>query len=283
MLRARRAAARAGLRDAGSAVARSLAWVSNHLVGCRRAPIPSDARGRDVAEWRPYPGRVLADHVPAGDEAGALQVDRPDQHHHGRPMVTIDGSIVLIAMPAIFRGIGLDPLLPGNSFYLLWMILGFLVVTSVLVVSLGRLGDMYGRVRIYNLGFAIFTFFSLMLTVTWMPGRAGAIFLIVDADLPGRRRRHALRQLRGDPDRRLPANQRGMALGINGVAATSGTFIGLVVGGLLAPIDWRLIFLVSVPIGLFCTIWAYTDAPRHGAAPQDEDRLGREHHLRGRV
>ena len=81
-------------------------------------------------------------------------------------MVTIDGSIVLIAMPDIFRGIGLDPLLPGNSFYLLWMILGFLVVTSVLVVSLGRLGDMYGRVKIYNLGFAIFTFFSLLLTLT---------------------------------------------------------------------------------------------------------------------
>ena len=88
-------------------------------------------------------------------------------------MVTIDGSIVLIAMPDIFRGIELDPLLPGNSFYLLWMILGFLVVTSVLVVSLGRLGDMYGRVRIYNLGFAIFTFFSSLLTVTWMHGPSG--------------------------------------------------------------------------------------------------------------
>ena len=82
-------------------------------------------------------------------------------------MATIDGSIVLIAMPDIFRGIGLNPLQPGNTFYLLWMILGFLVVTSVLVVTLGRLGDIYGRVRIYNLGFAVFTFFSLLLTVTW--------------------------------------------------------------------------------------------------------------------
>src|SRR5579863_3231240 len=94
-------------------------------------------------------------------------------------MVTIDGSIVLIALPDVFRGINLDPLTPGNSFYLLWMILGFLVVTSVLVVSLGRLGDMYGRVRIYNLGFAIFTFFSLVLSITWMSGRSGAIWLIV--------------------------------------------------------------------------------------------------------
>ena len=94
-------------------------------------------------------------------------------------MVTIDGSIVLIALPDVFRGIQLNPLTPGNSFYLLWMILGFLVVTSVLVVSLGRIGDMYGRVRIYNLGFAIFTFFSLVLSVTWMTGASGAIFLIV--------------------------------------------------------------------------------------------------------
>src|SRR5581483_5535229 len=94
-------------------------------------------------------------------------------------LATIDASIMLIAMPDVFRGIHLDPLEPGNSFYLLWMILGFLVVTSVLVVSLGRLGDQYGRVKIYNLGFAIFTFFSLMLTITWMKGTHGATFIIV--------------------------------------------------------------------------------------------------------
>ncbi len=172
-------------------------------------------------------------------------------------MVSIDGSIVLIAMPAIFRGIGLDPLLPSNSFYLLWMILGFLVVTSVLVVSLGRLGDMYGRVRIYNLGFAIFTFFSLLLTVTWLHGRGGAIFLIVGRIFQGVGGAMLFANSAAILTDAFPPNQRGMALGINGVAATSGTFIGLVVGGILAPIDWRLIFLVSVPIGLFCTAWAY--------------------------
>src|SRR5579863_23348 len=97
----------------------------------------------------------------------------------GMLMATIDGSIVLIALPDIFRGIGLDPLQPGNTFYLLWMILGFLVVTSVLVVSLGRMGDIYGRVRTYNLGFAVFTLFSLFLSVTWLTGPAGGIWLIV--------------------------------------------------------------------------------------------------------
>src|SRR5436305_494878 len=94
-------------------------------------------------------------------------------------LATLDASITLIAMPAIFRGIHLDPLQPANSFYLLWMILGFLVVSSVLIVSLGRLGDMYGRVRIYNLGFLIYTVASLFLTVDWMTGRAGALWLIV--------------------------------------------------------------------------------------------------------
>jgi MFS family permease len=173
-------------------------------------------------------------------------------------MVTIDGSIVLIAMPDIFRGIKLDPLRPGNSFYLLWMILGFLVVTSVLVVSLGRLGDMYGRVKIYNLGFAVFTFFSLMLTVTWMTGTHGAVFIIVMRVFQGIGGAMLFANSAAIITDAFPPNQRGMALGINGVAATSGTFIGLVLGGVLAPINWRLIFLVSVPIGLFCTIWAYT-------------------------
>ncbi|HEY3942125.1 MAG TPA: MFS transporter [Acidimicrobiales bacterium] len=176
----------------------------------------------------------------------------------GALMVTIDGSIVLIAMPDIFRGIGLNPLLPGNSFYLLWMILGFLVVTSVLVVSLGRLGDMFGRVKMYNLGFAVFTFFSLLLTVTWLHGPAGAIWLIVMRVFQGVGGAMLFANSSAILTDAFPSNQRGMALGINGVAATSGTFIGLVLGGVLAPINWRLIFLVSVPIGLFCTVWAYT-------------------------
>ena len=93
-------------------------------------------------------------------------------------LATLDASITLIAMPDIFRGIRLDPLVPSNSFYLLWMILGYMVVASVLIVSLGRLGDMFGRVRIYNLGFLIYTLASLLLTVDWMSGRAGASYLI---------------------------------------------------------------------------------------------------------
>ena len=121
----------------------------------------------------------------------------------GMLMATIDGSIVLISLPDIFRGIGIDPLEPGNTFYLLWMILGFLVVTSVLVVSLGRMGDIYGRVRTYNLGFAVFTFFSLLLSITWMTGHAAGGLADHHAHLPGGGRGHADGQLGRHPHRRV--------------------------------------------------------------------------------
>ncbi len=172
-------------------------------------------------------------------------------------MATIDASIMLIALPDIFRGIRIDPLLPSNSFYLLWMILSFLVVSSVLVVSLGRLGDMYGRVKMYNLGFAVYTFFSLLLTVTWMSGAAAAWWLVIMRIFQGVGAAFLIANSSAILTDAFPEHQRGMALGINQVAGISGSFVGLVLGGVLAPIDWRLIFLVSVPIGLFGTVWAY--------------------------
>ncbi len=172
-------------------------------------------------------------------------------------LATLDASITIIAMPDIFRGIHLDPLVPANSFYLLWMILGYLVVTSVLIVSLGRLGDMVGRVKIYNLGFVIYTAASLLLAVDWMTGRAGATFLIVFRIVQGIGGACLLANAAAIITDAFPARQRGMALGINNIVGVSGMFIGLVLGGILAPIDWRLVFLISVPVGLFGTIWAY--------------------------
>ena len=172
-------------------------------------------------------------------------------------LATLDASITLIAMPDIFRGIHLDPLVPSNSFYLLWMILGYLVVTSVLIVSLGRLGDMYGRVRIYNLGFVIYTVASLLLTIDWMTGEAGALYLVVFRIVQGVGGACLLANAAAIITDAFPANQRGMALGINNIVGVSGMFVGLVLGGVLAPIDWRLVFLISVPVGLFGTVWAY--------------------------
>jgi MFS family permease len=172
-------------------------------------------------------------------------------------LATLDGSITIIAMPDIFRGIHLDPLVPANSFYLLWMILGYLVVTSVLIVSLGRLGDMVGRVKIYNLGFVIYTVASLLLAVDWLHGRDGAMYLIVFRVVQGIGGACLLANAAAIITDAFPARQRGMALGINNIVGVSGTFIGLVLGGVLAPIDWRLVFLISVPVGIFGTVWAY--------------------------
>ncbi|HWD75706.1 MAG TPA: MFS transporter [Solirubrobacteraceae bacterium] len=172
-------------------------------------------------------------------------------------LATLDASITLIAMPDIFKGISLDPLVPSNSFYLLWMILGFLVVSSVLIVSLGRLGDMFGRVRIYNLGFVIYTAASLLLTIDWLTGTSGALFLIVFRIVQGIGAACLLANSAAIITDAFPANQRGMALGINNIVGVSGMFVGLVLGGLLAPISWRLVFLISVPVGLFGTVWAY--------------------------
>src|SRR3984885_13043806 len=172
-------------------------------------------------------------------------------------LATLDASITLIAMPDILRGIHLDPLVPANSFYLLWMILGFLVVSSVLVVSLGRLGDMFGRVKMYNLGFVIYTVASLILAVDWMTGRAGAMYLIVFRIVQGVGAAFLLANAAAIITDAFPSNQRGMALGINNIVGTSGVFIGLVLGGVLAPVDWRLVFLISVLVGIFGTVWAY--------------------------
>jgi MFS family permease len=176
----------------------------------------------------------------------------------GMLLATINSSILLIALPDIFRGIHINPLAPGNTNYLLWMILSFLVVTAVLVVSLGRLGDMYGRVRTYNLGFAVFTVFSILLAATPLTGGAGALWLIgmrVGQGVGGAMLFANSSAIITDS---FPENQRGLALGINGVAAIAGSFMGLILGGLLGPVDWRLVFLVSVPFGLLGTVRAYT-------------------------
>lgn len=172
-------------------------------------------------------------------------------------IATINSSILLIALPDIFRGIRINPLTPGNTGLLLWLIMGYMVVTAVLVVGLGRLGDMYGRVKIYNAGFAIFTFFSVMLAITWMHGTTAGLWLIAMRIFQGVGGAMLMANSSAIITDAFPVNERGLGLGLNMVAGIAGSFIGLIVGGLLAPIEWHLVFLVSVPIGLFGTVWAY--------------------------
>ncbi|MGC9221996.1 MAG: MFS transporter [Solirubrobacteraceae bacterium] len=205
-------------------------------------------------------------------------------HHRGKPehykwialsnttlgimMAMINQSIVMIAMPAIFRGIKLNPLVSSNSSYLLWMLMGFSVVLAVLVVSLGRVGDMFGRVRMYNLGFAVFTVGSLLLTITWMSGTTAAIWLIACRVVQGVGAAFLFANSSAILTDAFPANERGLALGINMVAAIAGSFIGLILGGVLAPVGWRLVFLVSVPFGLLGTVWAYFMLQERGVRVQ---------------
>jgi MFS family permease len=190
-------------------------------------------------------------------------------------MVTINTSILLISLPAIFRGIKLQPLAPGNTSYFLWILMGFLLVTAVLVVSFGRVGDMYGRVRMYNLGFAIFTVFSIFLSLTWMTGAAAALWIILMRFGQGVGGAFLFANSSAIITDAFPEDERGKAMGINGIALVTGSFLGLILGGLLAPIEWRLVFLVSVPFGIFGTFWAYLKLKDNGVRIESKiDWLG---------
>ncbi len=203
----------------------------------------------------------------AGQEQAAVAGGRGRSVHYkwialsnttlGILMVTINQSILLISLPALFRGIHLNPLVPSNTSYFLWVFMGFMLVTAVLVVSLGRVGDIYGRVRMYNLGFAVFTLFSILLSVTWLTGPAGAIWIIIMRVFQGLGGAFLFANSTAILTDAFPQEERGKAMGINGIAAVAGSFLGLMLGGVLAPIEWRLVFLVSVPFGLFGTVWAY--------------------------
>jgi MFS family permease len=235
---------------------------------------------------------AIATQVPQSDDSAGSggspgSVAKPDKRgvHYkwvalsnttlGVLMVTINQSILLISLPAIFRGIKLNPLAPENTSYFLWTFMGFILVTAVLVVSLGRVGDIYGRVKMYNLGFAVFTIFSIQLSATFFTGTVGALWIIIGRIFQGVGGAFLFANSSAILTDAFPANERGKAMGINGIAAVSGSFIGLILGGVLAPVEWHLVFLVSVPFGAFGTIWAYLKLRDNGVRiPAKVDWLG---------
>ncbi|WP_425301300.1 MFS transporter [Nocardia wallacei] len=219
-------------------------------------------------------------HPPGGVDVGdvrtirrRLRVDHDHPHYKwvalsnttlGMLMVTINSSIVIISLPAIFRGIHLDPLSPGNVSYLLWLIMGFLLTSAVLVVMFGRLGDMFGRVRIYNLGFVVFTLSAIALSFDPFDLGGGAIWLIVWRVVQGVGGAMLMANSSAILTDAFPARQRGVALGINQVAAVAGSFLGLLIGGVLAEWDWKAVFWVSVPFGIIGTVWSYRSLHDNG-------------------
>ena len=175
----------------------------------------------------------------------------------GMLIATVNATSLLIAMPVIFRGININPLDPANFSYLLWLLMGYMVVSAVLVVTAGRLGDMYGRTRIYNIGFAIFTIAGIGLSLVWSQGSAGAIELIVLRMVQAVGGAMVMASGAAILTDAFPSDQRGLALGINQISGMAGSFLGIVVGGILAAINWRWVFIINVPIGLIGTIWGF--------------------------
>ena len=224
----------------------------------------------DRAPQSPRPGITAGDGPPDRYKWVALS-----NTTLGMFMAMVDGSIVIISLPAIFRGIHLNPFAAGNISYLLWIIMGYLLVTAVLVVTLGRLGDIVGRVRIYNLGFVVFTLASVALSLDPAHGGAGALWLILWRLVQAIGGAMLMANSAAIITDAFPAEQRGMALGINQIAALAGQFIGLVLGGVLSVWDWRSVFWINVPFGIFGTIWAYRSLRELGERrPARVDWLG---------
>src|SRR6266702_775074 len=229
-----------------------------------RTPRPPPVRRTDLATTDRRPGDGEAGRTAALNGDGGKRGLRGAHYKWvalsnttiGMLAATVYGSIVIISLPAIFRGIHLDPLTPGNVSYLLWMLMGYLVVSAVLVVTLGRLGDIYGRVRMYNLGFAVFGLGALALPFDPFTGPAGALWLIGWRVLQATGGAMLMANSPAILTDAFPSHQRGTAMGINQVAGISGSFHGLILVGVLAAMDWRLVFIVSAPIGVGGTIWS---------------------------
>ena len=175
----------------------------------------------------------------------------------GMLMASINATSLIIALPVIFRGIKINPLNPSSFSYLLWILLGYMLVTAVLVVSLGRLGDMFGRVKMYNIGFMIFSLGALLAGLTWSHGSSGAIELIAFRMVQAIGGALLMANSAAILTDAFPKDQRGMALGVNQIAALAGSFFGILVGGFLAQFSWRWVFLFNVPIGIIGVFWSY--------------------------
>jgi MFS family permease len=170
---------------------------------------------------------------------------------------SLNASSLMIALPVIFRGVHLNPLAASSFPYLLWMMMGYSLVLAAVVVTVGRIGDIFGRVRMYNLGFAWFTVASILLSVVWSTGATGALELVIFRMVQAVGGALLFANSAAIITDAFPSEELGFALGTNMMAAIVGGFLGILVGGLLSEAGWRWVFLANVPIGIFGTVWAY--------------------------
>jgi MFS family permease len=186
----------------------------------------------------------------------------------GGLLASLDGTILLIALPVVFKGLGVNPFNGATFPLLLWLLLGYGVVTATLLVTVGRLSDMWGRARMYNFGFAVFSTGSVLLFLEPWQGTTGAWALVVFRMVQAVGASFLFANSAALLTDAFPSGERGKAMGVNQFAFIGGSLAGLIIGGILAGIPdlrigpwvlptWRIIFLVSVPIGVFGTVWAY--------------------------
>ena len=185
-------------------------------------------------------------------------------------MGSINSTIILISLPAIFKGIDLNPFLGSSFQYLLWILMGYMMITAVLLVTVGRLSDMYGRVRLFNLGFLIFTIGSILLSITPNTGDLGAQELIAFRIVQAIGGSFLFANSAAIITDSFPANERGKAMGINQISALAGSLVGLILGGILSIYNWRFVFLVSVPVGVLGTVWSYSKLKDHSVRHKDQ-------------
>ena len=190
-------------------------------------------------------------------------------------LASLNATSLMIALPVIFRGIKLNPLEPSNFPYLLWILMGYMLVMAAVVVTVGRIGDIFGRVKMYNLGFAWFTAAAILLSVVWSDGSTGAIELIIFRMLQAIGGALLMANSAAIITDAFPSEQLGLALGTNMIAMMLGSFAGILAGGLLSQVGWRWVFLANVPIGVFGTVWAYLKLREIGVRiPAKIDWLG---------
>ncbi|WP_066797234.1 MFS transporter [Caldivirga sp. MU80] len=180
----------------------------------------------------------------------------------GSLMASMTMSAIIIALPDILRGIGVNPMSPLGFASMMWLMFSYPLMVAVAVPIVGRLSDMYGRGKMFTIGDAIFTVMSTLLGIVPGYGSVAVAQMIAYRFVQGLGGSMMFTNSAAIITDVYPPHRRGVAMGIVSIAFSAGSIIGLVVGGVLAVVNWRLVFLVNTPIGIASTAWAYVTVYR---------------------